>query len=485
MSEILGEAVEFDLGSGTIVVVPTEKSPVTSVNGKTGPVELNAEDVGALPDSEKTRIDAIAENVDRMKFHNLLSDYPASEFTNGITFAPTDDGGVRVSGTAAGDSFYNFYHNMSAIPSNLRIGKTYRAHYDGSSNVKFHFWFYKDGNYFSGYTIAGDRDDLVIPDGINGMVIRLSVDSGVTVNEVVHPRIVSGLANDVVLSRTAQYPPLTAGQKSEILNLISEYEERKNGITYDYDSTMLYFLDASDTYDSENKVRLCCDTFAELVWGGVSPDTFPAAGGDYTANIVKAFSWGYFASHMVRQRTFGLAQRDGGTISELYGYRAIDENTKKSYSYNTRYSASGDLPHSQRWLGGLGASDLANELYLGGYEIPASEADAGDLVFYQAPPYAAVSENNSTYNLAFRQIFHVAVITKRINGFFEVAEVTSEDGGNGPVVRRSIFSNNDYFCARSGYMQRYAIMFARHPAAYGVLGNVPSQFQDIPTRLNG
>lgn len=45
MSEILGEALEFDLGGGTIVVVPTEKSPVASVNGKTGNVELKTSDL--------------------------------------------------------------------------------------------------------------------------------------------------------------------------------------------------------------------------------------------------------------------------------------------------------------------------------------------------------------------------------------------------------------------------------------------------------
>lgn len=48
MAEILGEALEFDLGRGTIVVVPTEGSPVSSVNGKIGDVELDWNDVGAM-----------------------------------------------------------------------------------------------------------------------------------------------------------------------------------------------------------------------------------------------------------------------------------------------------------------------------------------------------------------------------------------------------------------------------------------------------
>lgn len=453
-------------------------SGVSSVNGKSGVAVLKTSDLendsGFLGESD----------ADRLNYHNLLLDYPASEYTNGIAFTQTGDGGVRVSGTAAGDSFYNFYHNMSAIPSNLHIGKTYRAHYDGSSNVKFHFWFYKDGKYFSGYTITGDRNDLVIPDGINGMVIRLSVDSGLTVNEVVHPRIMSSITNEEMISRSALYPSLTAKQKRDILSLISEYKSVKSRIYYDYDSTILSFLDAADTYTSGNKIRLCCDTFAELIWGGVSASTFPDASTSYTGNIVKAFDWGYFSPHMIRQRTVGLASRDSsGNIIEFYGFRTIGNTVNKSYSYNTRYTSGGTLLNSQKWLGGLGANDLANELYLGGYEVPPSKADVGDLVFYTATPYASASDEFPQFNSAFRQIFHVAIITARINGFFEVAEITSENNGASPLVTRSIFSEDDFLCARSGFMQRYAVMFARHPAAFGIVGNVPEKFQNIPTRL--
>lgn len=473
--EVISEAFENYLDEhGTAPI----GSGVNSVNGKSGVVVLKTSDLqndsGFLGESD----------ADRLSRHNLLLDYPASEYTNGITFAPADDGGVRVSGTAAGDSFYNFYHNMSAIPNNLRIGKTYRAHYDGSSNVKFHFWFYKDGKYFSGYTITGDRNDLVVPDGINGMVIRLSVDSGTVVDEIVHPAIMSDLTNAEVISRAVQYPSLTAKQKSDILSLISEYKSVKSRIDYDYDSTMLSFLDAADTYTSGNKLRLCCDTFAELIWGGVSASTFSDASTSYTGNIVKAFDWGYFSPHMIRQRTVGLASRDSsGNIIEFYGFRTIGNTVNKSYSYNTRYTSGGTLLNSQKWLGGLSANDLANELYLGGYEVPPSKADVGDLVFYTATPYASASDEFPQFNSAFRQIFHVAIITARINGFFEVAEVTSENNGASPLVVRSIFSEDDFLCARSGFMQRYAVMFARHPAAFGAEGNVPEKFQNIPTRL--
>lgn len=50
MAEILGEALEFDLGSG-VVMVPSEACPVASVNGKIGNVVLDWNDVGALPDT--------------------------------------------------------------------------------------------------------------------------------------------------------------------------------------------------------------------------------------------------------------------------------------------------------------------------------------------------------------------------------------------------------------------------------------------------
>jgi len=309
------------------------------------------------------------------------------------------------------------------------------------------------------------------------------VDNKKTVDETVHPVILASLTNAELTARAALYPALSDSQKSDILNLISAYEARKSSIVYDYNSTRISFLSAAETYDSNNKLRLCCDTFAELIWGGVSPETFQAASGDYTGNITKAFSWGYFDPHLIRQRTVGLAERENGEITSLFGYRSVDSEAAKSYSFNTRYSASGSLPNSQVWLGGLNASDLANALYLNGYEIPASKADVGDLVFYESTPYASVSSSDSTYNAAFRRIFHVAVITARINGFFEVVEVTSQNNGADPIVRRSIFSADDFCAAKSGFMQRFAVMFARHPAAFGVAGNVPSRFNSIPTRL--
>lgn len=45
MSEILGEGLEFDLGRGRVVMVPSEAYPVASVNGKVGNVELNTSDI--------------------------------------------------------------------------------------------------------------------------------------------------------------------------------------------------------------------------------------------------------------------------------------------------------------------------------------------------------------------------------------------------------------------------------------------------------
>jgi len=433
---------------------------------------------------EYTDVQKNKAEIKSLNCHNFLNDYtPNAGVYHGITFTPTGDGGIHVSGTSTADSFYSYYYNLTEFPSNLTPGKTYRAFYDGSTNVKFQFWFYKNGSYLSGYSIRGDRDDLTIPSDATGVVLRLAVDNKKTVDETVHPVILASLTNAELTARAALYPALTDSQKSDILNLISAYEARKSNIVYDYNSTRLSFLNAADTYDSNNNLRLCCDTFAELIWGGVAPSTFPAASGDYTGNITKAFSWGYFDPHLIRQRTVGLAERENGEITSLFGFRSVDSEAVKSYSYNTRYAASGSLPNSQVWLGGLNASDLANALYLNGYEVPASKADVGDLVFYEASPYASVSSSDSTYNAAFRRIFHVAVITARINGFLEVVEATSQNNGADPIVRRSIYSADDFCAAKSGFMQRYAIMFARHPAAFGVAGNVPSKFQNIPTRL--
>lgn len=273
------------------------------------------------------------------------------------------------------------------------------------------------------------------------------------------------------ISLSASYPTLTASQKQDILNLVDDYYAIRNDVVYHFVTTRNSFATKENTFDENNKLMLCCSAFTQLVWGGIDPSTF-ANPSTYNADIVKAFDWGYFLSYLIRQKTDGLAIRENGSVTELYGYRNPLGGTENGWSFNTRYAEDGNLPDSQRWTNALNAGDVACELFNNGYEVPVSKADVGDMVFYEEIPNGW----NSYYKHQFRRIDHAALIIGKTQGFFEIAEVTSINGGNPPVIKRSIFSTDPFLAAKSGYMANRIVMVARHPSAYGVAGNVPSKF---------
>lgn len=278
------------------------------------------------------------------------------------------------------------------------------------------------------------------------------------------------------LTGVVTYPQLSSTQQQNILDLISSYLEIKNNIVYYYDQTRNGLYDKEHAFDGNDKLQLCCNVWADLIWGGVSPATFSSPS-TYTGDITKAFNWGWFMPYMIRQRAGRLAVYESDSVTALYGYTAPGEDVEKSFSYTTTYSENGSLPNSQKWISDLGASMMACELYNNGYEIPISKADVGDLLFFEVFP----SQLTSGYNVGFRRIGHVAVVIGKTNGFFDIAECGTYSGG-GTIAEVSLFSEVDAAAARAGFLARRLVMAARHPAAFGVSTNVPSKFAKVNAR---
>lgn len=433
-----------------------------------------AEDAGQIAQNVGKDIESIRAN----NTFNILDKATLSGRThNGVTYEWQEDGSCEVSGTATALSFCNIWSSTTSLPTWFAVGKKYWVKFS-AANISLKIWFYKNGVYSSGFSVTKDRI-ITVPEDIEGLILRLQVENGLTANETVHPIMLNAPSSEEAVAAAVYCPELTESQKGEILSLISAYEAEKSNTVYYFNATHNSYASKDLAYDGSGKLRLCCTTFAEMIWGGVSPDTFFDDPSAYAGNIAKAFDWGYFNPYTVRRRAARLANRSGATVTGLYGFTSPDGEDGTAFAYNTRYAENGELQNSQTWLGFLNAADFASELYINGYEIPASKADVGDLVFYEAAPYSV----NALYNVSFRRIFHVAVITAKINGFFEVVEATSADNGNGPLIRRSIFSSDDFCCAKSAFMQNRAVMFARHPSAYGAAGNVPSKFSTISTRV--
>ena len=441
----------------------------------------------------RSQITDIVNNLAYSNCIDLLVNCPKTNATsNRVTYTWNADGSCTMStnGTASSTSVNNLRTVLDPWPTWLEKGKKYRAFLSAAATgFSMKIWFYKNGNYYSGYTISDTTPrDIEIPaasSGISAVVIRLQVESGNAVNKTIRPFFLTSYTNDELhsmisdtnsLLAVSAFPALDSSKKSAILSLIDEYYDHKSNIVYDFSQTVNALVTKANTFNESDKLRMCCTVFANLVWGGISYDTF-ASPSTYDGTITKSFTWGYWQPYMFRQKAYGLAERSGDTVTSLYGYTVPNSDTTKSFSFNSYYSSSGDLPNNQTFKSWLTAADVACELSALGYEIPLWKADVGDLVFYSITPFAVTN----FYNNVFREISHVAVVIGKTSGYLEVAEVSSANNDGIPVIKRSIFSTTPYYAAKSAYYDTRIAMVARHPAAYGVSSNVPSSFSLIPT----
>ena len=105
--------------------------------------------------------------------------------------ADTANKTVTVVGTSTGVSYYRFFYSLSAFPQGMKAGGTYIAHLDTDADVTFTIYYYKN-NQSGGTVIVNNRKgvfEFTIPAEATGMLIRIGVKSGDTVNAVVRPFI--------------------------------------------------------------------------------------------------------------------------------------------------------------------------------------------------------------------------------------------------------------------------------------------------------
>lgn len=131
------------------------------------------------------------ESLNAINYLNLTNPTPSS--FRGVTFSKNADGSVTVSGTATAETFYNYLVSTNSLPEWIKPGEKYRLLYT-STNVQFNFWFYKNGSYLSGVSTYTDRE-IVIPADATGVMFRMRVFSGTSVNETVKPVIINTMTN--------------------------------------------------------------------------------------------------------------------------------------------------------------------------------------------------------------------------------------------------------------------------------------------------
>lgn len=130
--------------------------------------------------------------VDDLLWKSTPFDWVDSVISAGVTYTPdVINKCVAVSGTSTGTSFYRFFYSVSAFPQGMVAGGTYIAHLDTDADVTFTIYYYKN-NQAGGTPLVYNRKGIfqfTIPIEATGMLIRIGVESGDTVNAVVRPFI--------------------------------------------------------------------------------------------------------------------------------------------------------------------------------------------------------------------------------------------------------------------------------------------------------
>lgn len=301
---------------------------------------------------------------------------------------------------------------------------------------------------------------------------------------------VSAIENTAVI-----YPKLTDAQKASISSLIKSYRKINSRFCYHkIEGTQTQHSKAatrndyaskdtalSDNVRSNGRYKIQCSLFVQLIWMGRKASDFPSDTSLYTSTINKLFDWGYYFDFSLRKRVYGM--HIGNSANTKYnGFVKPNTNSyNESYSYTTTYTGATDDPSGmgQTYTNFMGASEMARELYVMGCEIPYSELDVGDLVFFRTPSIAD-GKNDVSEWMSFRNINHVAIVSRIDASGNPVFAEAIEAFDSSPIMLESIESvANAWQAPRCSALMRWAVMCARHPAAFSKGGNVPSNITVI------
>lgn len=256
-------------------------------------------------------------------------------------------------------------------------------------------------------------------------------------------------------------PTLDDLQKSELQDLMTEYFANKSLFVYDgsFRRSSYAYPKSVNTLNGtiegcmyKGKYVMNCGLLAQMIWLGRDIEDFSAK--TPTAEIHTMFDWGYYFQFKAKKAAYG-----------------IKKNASTYYSDNTYINDYGN----KAFITFDNAAAMAQELYAMGCEIPYSQADVGDLVFYRSKDVSD-GETDGLEQSSFRYITHVGIVYNRADdGTLTIMESSSAYkaciGKSGLGDDVTAFGN-----VRGAGQEQRVVMCARHPAAFGKGGNVPSKF---------
>ena len=254
-------------------------------------------------------------------------------------------------------------------------------------------------------------------------------------------------------------PSLTSSQKQSLKNLIDNYLNQKTLFIYDGSFRRESYAYPNSVSSLNADIKGCkygdqyilnCGLLAQMIWMGRKISDFTSTP---STKINKDFDWGYYFDFSAARKAYGVMK-----------------NETTYYSGNTYVNSSGN----RQFITFDNAAAMAQELYLKGYEIPYSEVDIGDLVFYRSTDISD-GETDGLEQSSFRYITHVGIVYALGENGPTIAESTNaysaalgKSGLNNDVT---LFGN-----VRASGQEQRVVMAARHPVAWGKGGNVPDNF---------
>lgn len=275
-------------------------------------------------------------------------------------------------------------------------------------------------------------------------------------------------------TKANKVPTLSTTQRQNIVDLATSYYNNRSYFKWTGNQTRNVYVDAG-CYNSSGKIKIACSLLTQLIWAGVSPNTFIGKNSTYTGDIVKAFDWGYYFQFPKRV-AYGLTKSDGSPIGYV---QPISGSIEGSYSANSYYTGNTDNEWGQTFMPYMYAGDMAQELWIKGYEVPLNEVMTGDLIFYKSERLDDNS-NDEFEKSIFRNIDHVAIVTNTAdlaNGDMTILEASNFYTSNIGTAKLSHSANANK--VRAANLLDRIVFVARHPAAFGVAANVPDKFTAI------
>lgn len=275
-------------------------------------------------------------------------------------------------------------------------------------------------------------------------------------------------------STSPSLPSLSDEQKIVMKELMDGYYAASDKFVYDgtarrqcyaYTSSGKITTSSLKNCRNENKkYYLNCGLFAQMVWMGRAISDFKNTP---STLITKAFGWGYYFDFLMAQNAFGVKKKSGAF-----------------YKGNTYEGVNGTC-----FVSFDNAAAMAAELYYKGFEIPYSECEIGDLVFYRSD---SISDgmNDELEQTSFKHITHIGIVYDIVNNTPIIIECTSSGTySNGCIGRCGIVKSpfatssgsekmlGDLGITRGAGLTNRVVMAARHPAAFGLEENVPIRFE--------